>query len=850
MHTMRHALPALILLAVTAASGFAQTSLQLRWELKEDVFHGATDEGASRALFTLTNRDAKPLAGRGWAIYFSALHEPLPGSVQGGVAVERVTGDLQRIVPGPGFPGVAPGETVRIEYLTPLLTNISFAPTGPYIVFDEAPAEGHPLKDYVAVPFERPPQQGRAPRVVTPEAQYALDEAVRDVLPEALPPVFPTPLSLQKQEGELRLEAMPAVTATPDLQAEAAFAAEYLRPHFARPAAKASVPALRLEIGKVEGQDSPEAYELIVDPREGVRIRGNSAAGVFYGLQSLRCLLPAVATPAKGLALPALTIVDAPRFGYRGFFLDVARNFQPKASVLRTLDLMARYKLNVFHFHLTDDEGWRVEIPSLPELTSVGARRGHTLASSRFLPPAYGSGPDVDRPYGSGFLSRAEYGEILRYAAARHIEVVPELEMPGHARAAIKAMEARSRALRQAGDGDAEGARRFLLSDPEDRSQYTSAQLYHDNVMNPGLPSTYAFIERVVEDLVALHREAGVPLRNLHMGGDEVPGGVWEGSPAAQAALQEHGLGSVDDLWVLFYGRVEQILKAHGIPLSGWEEIAVRKTRLDGRAKLIPNPGFADRGWRAYVWNNVPGGGAEDLAYRLANGGYKVVLCPVSNVYFDLAWNQNPEEPGLDWGGYVDLKKPFEFIPFDYYRNVTLDHRGNPVDRALFVGKDRLTDYGRSNVLGIQGNLWSETLSAEGRLDYKLVPKLFGLAERAWAKDPAWARESDERKSAALFRDAWSEFVNVLGKRELPRLDREMRGLNYRIPTPGLKAVDGQVRCSLEIPGFVLRYTTDGSEPGVKSPEVKGPIPLGSVVRVAAFDTTGRKGHTATLTAR
>jgi hexosaminidase len=220
-----------------------------------------------------------------------------------------------------------------------------------------------------------------------------------------------------------------------------------------------------------------------------------------------------------------------------------------------------------------------------------------------------------------------------------------------------------------------------------------------------------------------------------------------------------------------------------------------------------------------------------------------VVLCPVSNLYFDLAWNQNPEEPGLDWGGYVDLKKPFEFIPFDYYRNVRLDRRGNPVDRSIFIGKDRLTEYGRSNILGIQGNLWSETLRADGRLDYKLVPKLFGLAERAWAPDPAWARESDELKSATLFRDAWSEVVGVLGKRELPRLDREMSGLNYRIPTPGLKTVDGQVHGSLEIPGFVLRYTTDGSEPNVKSPEVRGPIPLGSVVRVAAFDTTGRKGH-------
>jgi hexosaminidase len=844
MRALQLALPITLVLALAGAAS-AQTALQLRWELKADVFRGPTDEGAARQAFTLTNRDTKPLPPRGWAIYFDELVEPLPGTVQGGVSIERVSGELQRIVPGPAFAGLAPGASVTIEYLTPLITNMSSAPLAPYIVFDSAPDRGHPLKDYVAVPFERPPQQGHDPRVVTPEEQYALDAATRDLADEDLPPLFPTPVSVRKGEGELRLAALPTISVAPELQAEAVFAADYLRPFLARSAPRTEAPRLRLEIGRVEGQDSPEAYELVVDPKDGIRIRGNSPAGVFYGLQSLRSLLPLAPTPASGLALPALRVVDAPRFGYRGFMLDVARNFQPKASVLRTLDLLSRYKLNVFHFHITDDEGWRIEIPSLPELTSVGARRGHTLDSSHFLPPYYGSGPDVDRPYGSGFLSRADYAEILRYAAARHIEVVPEIEMPGHARAAIKSMEARFRAL--SASGDAEGAKRYLLSDPEDKSEYTSAQLYHDNVMNPALPSTYAFIERVVADLVALHQEAGVPLRNLHVGGDEVPAGVWERSPAAQAYIKAHGLGGVDDLWFVFYGRVAEILKAHDLTPSGWEEIAVRKTKLDGQPKLIPNSGFAERSWRAYVWNNVPGWGGEDLAYRLANAGYKVVLCPVSNLYLDMAWNQNPEEPGLDWGGYVDLRKPFEFIPFDYYRNVRLDRSGRPLDPKVFVGKDRLTDYGRSNILGIQGNIWAETLRAEGRLDYKLVPKFFGLAERAWAKDPAWAQEKDEAKSAALFRTAWSEFVNVLGKRELPRLAREMPGLNYRIPKPGLKVVEGQVRCSLEIPGFVLRYTTDGSQPTVKSPEVRGPIAVAPVVRVAAFDATGRKGTTATL---
>ncbi len=354
-----------------------------------------------------------------------------------------------------------------------------------------------------------------------------------------------------------------------------------------------------------------------------------------------------------------------------------------------------------------------------------------------------------------------------------------------------------------------------------------------------------------MSDLAAMHREAGAPLRHIHMGGDEVPAGVWVGSPAVQAYMQAHGLTNVDDLWFVFYGRVEQILKAQGGGLvpSGWEEIAVRKTQRDGRATTIPNPDFAARGWRAYVWNNVAGWGAEDLAYRLANGGYDVVMSPVTNLYFDLAWNQNPEETGLDWGGYVDLHKPFDFIPFDYYRNARVDRRGNPLDPAVFAGKDRLTDYGRAHIVGIQADLWSETLGGAGRVEYMLLPRVFALAERAWAPDPDWVREHDAQKSESLYREAWSRFVNVVGQRELPRLDREVPGLDYRIPTPGLKAEGGMVRCSVELPGFTLRYTTDGSEPTVRSAVVSGPIPFRGTVRVAAFNTTGRKGHTARLTA-
>jgi hexosaminidase len=247
-----------------------------------------------------------------------------------------------------------------------------------------------------------------------------------------------------------------------------------------------------------------------------------------------------------------------------------------------------------------------------------------------------------------------------------------------------------------------------------------------------------------------------------------------------------------------------------------------------------------------YAWNNVPDGGAEDLPYRLANGGYKVVLAPVTHLYFDLAYTPDPRERGLNWGGYTDLRSAFELDPFDYYRSVRGGFLGSFIDRTTLDGKERLTDQGRRNIVGIQANLWGEMLGADGRLEYMLLPKLLGLAERAWAPEPAWARDPDDPGSADLYQDAWSRFANAVGKRELPRLAREHPGLPYRIPTPGLRRTpEGMVLANLALPGFVLRYTTDGTEPTAASAEVRGPIATNGPVTVAAFDSTGRRGRSA-----
>jgi hexosaminidase len=810
------------------------TRLQLRWELQRNLFTSQAPQGRTQARLILTNRDSRPLPPQGWSLYFNCMDRLRPGELPGGLVLEQVAGQLFRVRPGPGFAGVAPGQALDIVYdYAGLVIKLSKAPVGPYLVYDAAPDLGVAIDDFQLLPVTRPEQLDRggsgARPVVTPEDTYRRNARADLLAPADLPPVLPTPLQLAPGAGELRLAALPKIDAPAALNDEAALARSLFPADL-----PAGGPPLTLRVGTVPGQASPEAYRLTIGAQDGIAIVGNSAAGVAYGLQTLRDLLPLPG--AKEPVLQALTIVDAPRFGYRGLQLDVARNFHDKQTVFKWLDLMARYKLNTLHFHLTDDEGWRLEIAGLPELTAIGARRCHSAKPGVCLQPAYGSGPDSADRSGSGYFSRADYIEILRYAKARHIEVIPEIEMPGHARAAVQAMEARYRRMKAAGRKD---AARYLLNDLDDRSMYSSAQYYSDNVINPGLDSSFAFIEHVVAQVVALHREAGAPLRTIHMGGDELPNGAWERSPASLARMQKEKLETTAELWDYFYDRVDGILRRHGLFASGWEEIAARKTRLAERNRQIPNPHFVGRGFRAWVWNNTRG--AEDLANRLANAGYDIVLAPVSSMYMDMSANPNPEEPGVNWNDYVELDTVYDFVPFDMLRNA---------GEAARSGMDGLTDYGKRRVRGLEATLFSETVREPAQIDYLLMPRLLAVAERAWAADPAWALEPDPAKAAALHRRAWSGFVNALGQRVLPRLDLEQRKVAYRIAPPGLHVDGDAVLVNHVLPGITLRYTSDGSEPAASSRLVTGPITERGLIRVAAFDRNGRRGLVASVDRR
>jgi hexosaminidase len=835
-------------LLAAVSSGFAQAAfdvsgLKVSWEVVENHYKGK-DQFLS--VFSIVNTGKTALPAQGWQLYFNFVRSITPGPTVGGVSASHINGDLYKLTPTADSKGIAPGDSLRIELVADAwAVNFTDAPDGLYIVWGNDAAKGYALKNYSIRPSTQPKQYLRFPGDKTPLLTatdiYKQNKDIHDIAADKLPLVFPTAQQETAGSGVYVLDANAHISTAPAFAKEAAYLSSELGNIFGKKPVVGAGAGIALQLDTAL---ATEAYVLQVTT-SGIVIKAADGAGIFNGIQSLKVVLPPASWAGiqKSVNVPVVNVNDAPRYNYRAFMLDVARNFHSKNDVLRVLEVMSLYKLNVLHFHLTDDEGWRLEIPSLPELTAVGGHRAHGVDESAALQPAYGSGPDVADSAGSGFYTKKDFIEILQYATARHIRVVPEIETPGHARAALKSMEARYARLMK--EGHKEEASAYRLTDPDDQSDYNSVQNWNDNVINVALPSVYRFLDKVVEEVQAMYKEAGAPLEYVHMGGDEVPAGVWEKSPVVKALMaKDNRIRSTNDLWYYYYGKVYSLLKERGLKLYGWEEMGMRKTTLDGKPHNIPNPDFSNGGFMLDVWNNTMGGGAEDLAYRLANANYKVVFSGVSNLYFDMAYQKVFDEPGFYWGGFVDIDKPFYLIPSDYYKNSKVDALDNPLSPDLFKGKDRLTSYGADNIVGIQGLLWSETVKNSGRLEYMLLPKLLSLAERAWAKNPEWALESDEAKSEALYEKAWGQFTNVLGKREMVRLDHYNGGYQYRIPTVGATLVNGAVVANLQTPGLIIRYTTNGQEPDLKSRVYTGPIKEKAIISFKVFDTRGRSGRT------
>ncbi len=821
---------------------FNAGDLSINWEVVEN---NKPANGQSLNAITITNNGKVTLPASGWKMYFNSARLILQATPTGNAKIDFVNGDLFSLTPTNTFQDLKPGASVRIEFVDEEpVVNVTDGPEGFYLVWDDQPEKGHNLGKFTYTPF-KPNYAG----LITSEIIYNQNKNITDIPKWKLPEIFPTPISSVANGTDayayfhLSEKTLLGLKSDVKFENEALKLREYLKSILGKHVKEATQHSSSLDFIDLEfkGGLNAEGYELFIT-HDGITISASTPAGMFYGIQSLKTLIPpsALAHPQKEILISCVEVKDEPRFPYRAFMLDVGRNFQPKQEVMRVLDVMALYKLNVFHLHLTEDEGWRLEIPSLPELTDAGAKRGHTLDSKHYLPPSHGSGGDVDNKTGTGFYTRVDYIEILKYASNLHITVVPEIESPGHARAAIKAMNTRYDRLMA--EGKKEEAGRYLLADPIDKSDYSSNQYWKDNIIDVSLPSTYNFVETVINDIVGMYKEAGAPLNTINFGGDEVPAHVWEKSHAYLTLKASHPeIQSTGDLWYYFYGKVNQLVKAKGLYLSGWEEMALRKTSLDGSSVYVPNPDFMPEHLQTEVWNNTLGDGNEDLAYKLANAGYKVVLTCVTHLYFDMAHYKSFDEPGYYWGAFSDIDKPFSFIPYDYFKNSKVDKNGLPLNRNIFIGKQRLTDYGKSNIIGIQSAVWGENIKSTQRLEYMLLPRLLGFAERAWAKDPDWATEKDTTKSAVLYNQAWVTFLNVLGKRELPRLDYLDGGFGYRIPKPGVILQDGKYVANEQFPGLTIRYTTNGKDPDAKSTIYNDAVTSNnSIIKFRAFNNNGR----------
>ncbi|WP_438469257.1 beta-N-acetylhexosaminidase [Vibrio vulnificus] len=447
------------------------------------------------------------------------------------------------------------------------------------------------------------------------------------------------------------------------------------------------------EVGEIIYRSNPTldegAYQLKIS-QEQVRVEAGSSSGFVHATASLLQLLDYNSLTQEA-QLACCSISDSPRFRYRGMMLDCSRHFHSVEQVKRLINLLAHYKFNTFHWHLTDDEGWRVEIKAFPALTDIGAWRGVDEA----IEPQY---THISQRYG-GFYSQEEIKEVVAYAAQRSIMVIPEIDVPGHCRAAIKSLPE-------------------MLVEVEDDTVYRSIQNYSDNVLNPGLSTTYQFLDGVLEEIAQLF-----PAPYVHIGADEVPHGVWSNSPSCQALMKQHGYQDYKELQGHLLRHAEQKLRSLGKRMLGWEE-AQHGDKVSKDTVI-------------YSWLS------EEAAVNCARQGFDVVLQPAQTTYLDMTQDYAPEEPGVDWANPLPLEKAYNYEPL---ANIPAD---DPIHKRIW---------------GIQTALWCEIINNPERMDYMVFPRIIALAEACWTQKE--------------HRD-WNDFLSRL-KGHLPLLDKQ--GIKYRQP--------------------------------------------------------------------
>lgn len=752
----------------------------------------------SELSFSVATENTK--ANQDFAIFFSQLM-PIYHVEGDTFTITHINGDIHKITPTSKFTGFSSAPTtVRFYTKDSQVTRSEFMPNyvvtdaqlqlTPQIILSTQPQldndTGLELQPYL-MPFDTLNQLQTSSKDKTPwmGSEYLHQHQVRPTLDTATG-LIPKPKQLTVLSNK-RLNLAAGINL--QLSGVSADAIAMAQQRLNTLGVKSTKDGLKVNVAVKPNKQSSPHYHLTV-AENNISIQANNSAAAFYGLQSLAGLLD-----ISDLSIPMVEIVDAPRYDFRGLHVDVARNFRSKAFILQTIEQMAAYKLNKLHLHLADDEGWRLAIDGLDELTSVGAYRCFDLTETRCLLPQLGAGNDKNSHI-NGFYSAADYIEILRYANAHHIEVLPSLDMPGHSRAAIIAMEARYKKLMAQGkQADAE---QYRLIEPADQTRYRSIQHYNDNTLNVCIKNTYTFIDKVLSEVKALHDRAGVPLHTYHIGADETAG-AWLQSPACKKLRS-----SVKDFTSFngyFIERIAKLLDKKGIQVAGWSDGLSDVRAANMPAKVQSN-----------AWATLSENG-HAVAHRFANQGWQVVLSSPDVTYFDFPYQSHPQERGNHWASRaIESKKIFEFMPDNLPAHAEIWTNTN---NHTYVANDGDSSLNQGvKFFGVQGHLWSEMLRSDAQAQYMLYPRLLALAERAW-HHAEWELPYQAgriyNQSSGYFtaklkaqREAdWQRFVAILGFQEIPKLAQA--NIAFRIPTVAATTLhSGKLDAFTAIPGFVI----------------------------------------------
>ena len=792
----------------------AQSPIAVDWQMGQN--NSAANNYSSR--FVIKNVSKVPL-NSDWQFFFNQFSRSVTLPAGCPVDIEEISTTYYRVKPNANYKPLAAGDSLVIDLVMGgTFINKNYAPGGGHVVLNGDMA--HPIAVKInRAPLDKPGQW--RDHKAYPDGNYMFDynaaiNGFGDGYTGNDYDIFPTPKQVDIEDGFTQVGNIVSIKTGKMFQwggyrrAKNLLTTELQKRGIYASSGQGTVIKLLLD---KKMSDNREYYSLRVHDGQ-ITILGTTQAALMNGVKTLVAALD----HSKGHRLQNCFVIDWPDFGYRGVMLDIARNYVVNADQMkRMIDLLAYYKMNVIQFHFADDEAWRLEIPGFPELTQVAARRGATLDEKGHLAQIFdGNGnPDDLSQCANGYLTRAEFIELLRYAWLRGIRIIPEIETPGHARAAIVAMKNRAMSNPT--------AEQFRLWDDKNESVYTSAQSYHDNVLNVASDDVYRFIDRVVGELQLMYKEAGLKLEIVHLGGDEVPNNAWSKSPDVQALMQREHLTTQHEVSEYYIKRISELLALRKIRIEGWQEVA-----LDHKPEF--NAVVAPRVAGVNAWSTV--GSRADVPYRLANDGYPVILSNVTNFYMDMAYSWHQNEQGLHWGGKVDEFDAWNALPANIYATARTAVDGSPINiTTAGDGKAKLEK--PENIIGVQAQLWGETLRSFDEVQYLLLPKMMGVSERAWTAIPEWSKDLTNMKA---YNEARHQYNLKIGTRELPLL--RGKGYNFRVGPPGVKLVDGQLLINTQYPDEMVTYTLDGSEPTIDSPRWTAPVPIKTqpqVIKAKAF---------------